>query len=140
MYRHIPIQTLIPQRPPMVMVDALHHCDRLHTRTTYTVATNGLFVSNGHLSAVGLIENMAQTIAARMGYLSLYGPSATGTVRVGVIGAIRNLTVHALPAIGELLTTSVDLVEEWGDLILVKAAIVCQEQTLAGCEMVVSLI
>ena len=136
----IPIETLIPQRPPMVMIDALLHCNRQFTQTSYTVTPDGLFVSNGQLSATGLVENMAQTTAARMGYLALYGPHSTGVVRVGVIGSIKNLVVAELPNTGSVLTTSVDLVEELGDLILVKATVACHNQVAAACEMIVSLL
>ena len=136
----IPVETLIPQRPPMVMIGALAYCDRLHTQTTYFVTPDGLFVSDHNLSAPGLMENMAQTIAARMGYLALYGDEATGVVRKGVIGAVRNLAIEALPSVGAALTTSVDLIEEWGDMILVRAQVVCSGQIACACEMIVSLI
>jgi len=139
-FKDISIETLIPQRPPMVMVDALLYCDRQLTQTSYTVAPEGLFVSNHQLSTTGLIENMAQTTAARMGYLALYGPEGKGVVRVGVIGSIKNLSIEALPNAGSVLTTSVNLMEELGDLVLVKAKIECDEQTIASCEMIVSLL
>ncbi|MCL2727683.1 MAG: pseudouridylate synthase [Bacteroidales bacterium] len=136
----IPIETLIPQRPPMVMVDSLLHCDRQLTQTSYTIAPDGLFISNNKLSASGLIENMAQTTAARMGYLALHGSGGTGAVRVGVIGAIKRLSVEAPPDAGNVLITSVDLIEELGDMILVKAKVECKGQIIASCEMIVSLL
>jgi len=139
-FQDISIESLIPQRPPMVMVDVLLYCDRLHTKTAYNVVADGLFIENGCLSAAGLMENMAQTIAARMGYLALYGPEATGVVRVGVIGAIKNFSIEALPPVGSVLTTSVALIEEMGDIILVMARAECGAQTLAHGKMIVSLI
>jgi predicted hotdog family 3-hydroxylacyl-ACP dehydratase len=115
-------------------------CDRLFTKTSYVVTKECLFVGDGRLSAVGLIENMAQTTAARMGYLALYGDQCTGKVRVGVIGAIRHLTIERTPQVGTLLTTSINLVEELGDLILVKAKVENGTTLLASCDMIVSLI
>ena len=139
-FREISIEQLIPQRPPIVMVDTLLFCNRLHTQTGYTVAANGVFIEDNHLSAVGLIENIAQTVAARMGYLSIYGPEATGIVRTGVIGSIKNLVIESLPIIGSQLITYVDLIEEVGDMVLVKARVTNKEDKLATCEMIVSLI
>ncbi|MCL1973841.1 MAG: pseudouridylate synthase [Bacteroidetes bacterium] len=136
----IPVETLIPQRPPMVMIDTLRYCDAQFTQTTYTVASNGLFFFDRRLSASGILENMAQTTAARMGYLALYGKETKGVVRKGVIGSIRNLTIKALPAAGAALTTSIHLVEEMGDMILVKSKVACPSQIIATCEMIVSLI
>jgi len=98
-----------------------------------------VFVSKNKLSASGLIENMAQTTAARMGYLAMYGVGVMGVVRVGVIGAIKHLSVEAPPDAGSVLTTSVDLIEELGDMILVKAKVECKGQIIASCEMIVSL-
>lgn len=134
------MEELIPQRGGMVVVDALLHCDVWHTKTVYHVETEGLFVEDGRLSAVGLLENMAQTTAARMGYLALYGVEATGVVRKGVIGAIRNFIVYQLPECGETLCTSIDLVEELGDIILVEAKVKRGKLLCAGCTMIVSLI
>ena len=134
------IEHLIPQRPPMVVVDSLLHCNRLHTKTTYRVLSDSLFIEQGRLTATGLIENMAQTCAARMGYLALYGDDATGVVRKGVIGAIRNLHIQYHPVAGSLLTTSVDLIEELGDMILVKATVEENNESCVHCNMIVSLI
>jgi len=124
----------------MVMIDTLLYCDLQHTQTSYTIAQDGLFISNNKLSASGLIENMAQTTAARMGYLALYGTGATGVVRIGVIGSIKNLSIEALSDVGNVLTTSVDLIDELGDMILVKAKVECKGQIIASCEMIVSLL
>ena len=61
------ILDLIPQRPPMVMVDRLLHCDPVVTETEFTVREENILVENGRMSACGLVENIAQTCAARMG-------------------------------------------------------------------------
>ena len=122
------------------MVDGLVYCNKIFTKTLYEVAADGLFMEDGRLSAVGLIENMAQTTAARMGYLALYGPEATGVVRRGVIGSIRDLVIHTLPKNGQTISTTVELQEEMGDIILVKAEARCKEYPCARCKMIVSLI
>ena len=136
----IPVTELIPQRPPMLLVDALLHCEPAYAETDFRVPAEGMFVTQGALTASGLVENMAQTTAARIGFLALYGPQAGGKVRIGVIGAVKRLEISRLPAVGKLLHTRVDVMEEWGDLILVKLAVQEGGQICASCEMLVSLI
>ena len=94
----IDILTLIPQRPPMVMVDALVHFDPVASETSLVVRHDNILVEEGKLTPYGLLENIAQSCAARIGYINLCHAE---TVRIGVIGALQNMTIHALPAVGE---------------------------------------
>ena len=60
---------LIPQRPPMVLVDRFEGIDAEGVSTTgYTVVPAGLFVAGGRMSECGIIEHMAQSAAARIGW------------------------------------------------------------------------
>lgn len=103
------ILTLLPQRPPMVMVDRLLHCDPVVTVTELTVREDNIMVEDGRMSACGLIENIAQTCAARMGYINL---SSGKEVRVGVIGALRDMEIHSLPKVGDKIETRIEVSDE----------------------------
>lgn len=103
------ILTLLPQRPPMVMVDRLLHCDPVVTVTELTVREDNIMVEDGRMSACGLIENIAQTCAARMGYINL---SKGEEVRVGVIGALRDMEIHSLPPVGSRIETKIEVSDE----------------------------
>lgn len=115
-----PILDLLPQRPPFVMVHQLVHFDPVVTRTLLFVKTDNLFVEGGRLSASGLLENVAQTCAARMGYISR---QEQGPIKVGVIGALRNMVVHRLPEVGETLLTSIEVQEEMFGMVLAHASV-----------------
>lgn len=67
----IDILDLIPQRPPFVLIDRLTAFDEARTETRFTVRTEHLMCESGRLQAAGLIENIAQTCAARLGYINL---------------------------------------------------------------------
>ena len=67
----ITLKELIPQRPPFVMIDKLLSCDMVVTTTELEVREDNIFVADGRLTAEGLMENIAQTCAARMGYINL---------------------------------------------------------------------
>lgn len=63
----IDIHTLLPQQEPFVMVGRLTHYDDENVETTTTIAPDNIFVDNGEFSSAGMIENIAQTCAARIG-------------------------------------------------------------------------
>lgn len=114
------IYSIIPQRPPMVMIDALVQCDRADTVTRYTVKDECVLNDGDCLAAEGIAENIAQTCAARIGYLNL---QAGETVRLGYIGAIKDFVVTCRPHIGQTIETTVTVKEEIFGITLVDAAV-----------------
>ncbi len=52
------------------MVDTLLSSDGSTARTTFLIRPDNVLVENGVFSAAGLMENIAQTAAAGMGYAS----------------------------------------------------------------------
>ena len=137
MEKELDILTLIPQRPPMVMVDALVHFDPVASETTLTVREDNILVEEGRLTAYGLLENIAQTCAARIGYINLRNSDA---VRIGVIGALRNMMIHSLPAIGEEVRTRIEIQEEVFGMTLAAATCRCGERLLAEGTIKIALL
>lgn len=131
------ILTLLPQRPPMVMVDRLLHCDPVVTQTELTVREDNIMVDDGLMSACGLIENIAQTCAARMGYINL---SNGKEVRVGVIGALRDMEIHSLPKIGDKIETRIEVSDEVFGMTLAQAESRCGNTLLASGTIKIALL
>ena len=131
------ILTLIPQRPPMVMVDRLLHCDTVVTETEFTVSKDNIMVEDGHMSAIGLIENVAQTCAARMGYINL---TSGKEVRVGVIGALRDMTIHSLPEVGSTIKTRIEVSDEVFGMTLAQAESRCGDMLLCSGTIKIALL
>ena len=98
------ILAYIPQRPPFVFVDALEEVDTGMARTRFTIPADCPLVSDGVLPIAGLMENVAQTCAARMGH-------EAGN-KIGFIGAVKAMEARRLPRVGETLTTEVRLIQE----------------------------
>jgi len=137
-FEEINILDIIPQRPPFVMVDKLLHCDPQITKTSLIVQEDNIFCENGVLAEAGLIENIAQTCAARAGN-SGSGIGENGGVKIGFIGAIRNLEIARLPKIGETLITQVDTVQEVFNTTLVNATVSVGDEIIATGEMKISM-
>jgi predicted hotdog family 3-hydroxylacyl-ACP dehydratase len=136
-FDEINVLDILPQQPPFVMIDTLLYCDRETTKTALLVREENIFCDNGHLSESGLIENIAQTCAARMGYINKY--ICRDTVKLGFIGAIRNMEIFRLPRTGEQLVTRIDTLEEIFRMTLVNACIQVGEELIASCEMKISI-
>lgn len=135
--RTIDIHELLPQQEPFVMVGQLVHFDMTRTVTETTIGSENMFVENGQMTASGLIENIAQTCAARIGYVNKY--ILKKGIQIGFIGAIRNLEVKALPAVGDTIRTTVDVVEEVFGMILANASIECNGKTMVTTEMKIAI-
>ena len=130
------LKELIPQRPPFVMIDRLVSCDSATTVTEFEVRKDNVFVAEGRFSASGLMENMAQTCAARIGYINLCRGEK---VKIGVIGAVSNFEVLRTPKVGENIITIVEVIEELFQITLAKAVIRCGDETIAQANMKIAL-
>src|SRR5574344_846758 len=125
----------IPQRPPMVMVDYILHCDTVATQTQTLIREDNRFVEDGKLLMCGLLEMIAQTCAARIGYLGAGKP-----VKIGVIGGVRDFEVFDVPSVGDIVTTEIDMTSEVFSAVLADAKVTCKGKELAKCSMKVFVI
>ena len=135
-FEDIPLGELIPQRPPFVMIDKLVSCDMVVTVTELKVCEDNIFVADGRFTAEGLMENIAQTCAARMGYINL---SKGEKVKIGVIGAVNSFDIFQTPKVGEHIVTTIEVVEELFQITLVKAFVRCGDETIAQANMKIAL-
>lgn len=128
----------IPQRPPMVMVDALTSSDDASQTawTEFKITPENIFCENGVFTEPGLIENIAQSCALRAGY-SFH--SKNEAVPLGFIGAVKNLIINELPAVDSTIKTEIQVVNEIFDVTLVNGKIYCNQTLIASCEMKIFL-
>lgn len=81
-FSSLPMESLVPHRGAMLLVDKVLFDDRETTRVEATIRRDGLFVRDGKLPAWVGIELMAQTIAAWAG---LRRREAKEAVRLGFL-------------------------------------------------------
>ena len=132
----ISLRELIPQRPPFVMIDKMLSFDMTVTTTQLEVRADNVFCVDGRLSTEGMMENIAQTCAARMGYINLCN---NASVKIGVIGSVSNYEVFRTPKIGEVIVTSIEVVEEMFQITMVKAFVKCGDEMIAQANMKIAL-
>jgi len=126
------IESLIPQRAPFVMIDELVFSDGAITRTRLQVREDNIFVENGRLTEPALLENIAQTAAARAGYEA---KKENAPVRVGYIGAVKNFEVFDLPSVHDIIETEIVTGNQVFDVTVIKGTVYCDSRVIASCEM-----
>ena len=122
----------IPQRDPFIMVHEILQATDDFALTQFEVLPECIFVRNGLFREPGLLENIAQTAAAQMGYVC---KKKGLPVQLGYIASIKNLTVFSLPPIGTVLNTSIQVTNRVLDVILLEGIVRLRGAILCQCEM-----
>ena len=135
--RSIDIHTLLPQQPPFVMVGKLTHFDPVLTITETRIERDNIFCDDGVFSSTGMMENIAQTCAVRIGYINKY--LLHKGVQIGVIGAIRKLKITDRPHVGDVITTTIEVIENLLDMTLASAKIECNGHILATSQIKIAV-
>ena len=115
------------------MVDNIVTCNEDYCKTTFEVRRDNIMLEGG------VIENIAQSCAARIGYLAIHRKMQS--VRIGVIGGIKDLEIQGRPKIGDTVTTEISTVlSDFGDMSILNAKSTCNGQVIATGEIKVALI
>jgi predicted hotdog family 3-hydroxylacyl-ACP dehydratase len=130
--QEIDILSIIPQKPPFAMVDKLVYYDEKKAQTRFLVQPNNILVEDGKFSAAGLVENMAQTAAARSGYLTKIEHKIP---QIGYIGDVKNLEIAFLPETNSILETEIEIKNQIFDITVIEGRVKCNDQLVARCEM-----
>jgi predicted hotdog family 3-hydroxylacyl-ACP dehydratase len=132
MNESVNIEHLIPQKAPFVMIDTLIHSGDLSTRSRFTVKSDNVLMEGKNFSAAGMVENIAQTAAARVGLIAM---QLNSRPPVGYIAAIKNLEIFALPEAGDEIETEITIKNHVFDVTIIQGKITCQDRLLGECEM-----
>lgn len=112
-------------------------CDEKSGTTSFAVQPgNVLCDEDGNFREAGLLENIAQTAAARSGFLFR---SKGQQPPVGVIGAMSRVEVLRLPKAGDKIETTITEVAEAMGMTLIKGEVKMNGATVAHCEMKIFL-
>ena len=134
----IDIHELLPQQEPFVLVDRLTWFDEQRTTTEFTVREDHLMVEDGRLMTCALAENMAQTCAARLGYVNKY--ILKKDIQIGFIGAVKDMVIHDTPKIGDMLITTIDVLQQLMNITLAEATIRCNDRIIATSQLKIAMV
>ena len=122
----------IPQRPPILMIDSLYEASESKIVSGFFVTSDNIFVENGMLNESGIIENIAQTAAAGIGYKQV---TTKKPVNLGYIASIKTLIIHSLPLVSSKLKTTIEVINEVLDITIVNAYVYILDKKIAECEI-----
>jgi predicted hotdog family 3-hydroxylacyl-ACP dehydratase len=126
------ITRLVPQRAPFIMVDELLYADDTIARSRFRVGADNVMVDQGRFTPGGLLENIAQTVAAGAGYVAFLENRAVGP---GHIVAVSRFAVGSLPGVGDELFTEITIRTRIPDIIVISGRVSCDTVEVATCEM-----
>lgn len=126
------ILELIPQAPPMAMVDGLIASDDRSTSSRLILDKNNIFCQDGFFHEPGLVENMAQTAALRGGFRAYQNGSKPKT---GFIGSIKNFSVYRLPSDHATLQTTITVTSQMSNAMMIKGQVFAEDLLVAEGEM-----
>ncbi|MDY6327545.1 MAG: pseudouridylate synthase [Bacteroidales bacterium] len=134
----VDIRDLIPQKEPFVMVDRLSKADESSAVSVWEIRDDSLFVNGGELQPCVILENMAQTCAAHIGYLGKF-INGNPEVKIGYIGSVKNLSVLKVPRVGDVVETHIRVVEQIMDMKLIEAVSYINGSVVAKAEIKIAL-
>lgn len=126
------IVQFIPQRAPMVMVHDLLEASESHAVTRLTIEDTNIFVKNDVFTEPGLVENIAQTAAAQVGYQCALKKIP---VPIGYIAAVKNLEITRLPGKDSPITTTIRITNQVLDVTVAEGKVEQEGSICCVCEM-----
>ena len=136
-FTSVDIGDLLPQRKPFVMISSLLSCSYERTVTRFLIQEENVFVEDGKFVPEGLVENIAQTCAARIGFINKY--ILHKPVSVGYVCALKDFKVVETPAVGVAIETEINLKGEYGTMLMVDAVVKSDGNMIAEGSMVIAL-
>lgn len=116
------------------MVDGFSFEDEQNCGSTLTITSDNMFLDgSGRLAEEGILEHIAQTAAAYVGFLR---KQAGEEVNMGYIGDIKRCVVSpTLPKTGDTLTTHLAVMSQVGNITMISAETTVNGLTMLTCRM-----
>ena len=125
---------MIPQAPPMAMVDGLVVSNGELTVSQLVIDKQNIFCKDGFFQEPGLIENIAQTAALRAGYMAKQNNEEVVT---GYIGSVKKLKIYTLPKDTDTLQTRITVQHELLTASVIKGEVFVNNNKVAEGEMTI---
>ncbi|HEY1166800.1 MAG TPA: 3-hydroxyacyl-ACP dehydratase [Chitinophaga sp.] len=126
------ITAFIPQRTPIVMISGILSAEGKMVRSGFHISPDNIFVQDGVLTPPGLMENIAQTAAARAGWLA---SQESKPISLGYIGAVKDLEIFELPPVGAFIETVAEIGQQVFNATMVTGQVMLDGKLIAQCEM-----
>lgn len=134
-FTKVEIDGILPQRPPFVMLSRLVSFDFQKTVTEFDIPGDCLFLDDDGRSLLpeGIIENIAQTCAARIGFMNKY--IYHRPINIGYIAVVNDFTLSSKPQAGQRIRTVIEVTDSIMNMTVVNATVSAGDESLAQGRM-----
>jgi predicted hotdog family 3-hydroxylacyl-ACP dehydratase len=130
----IPLENLVPHRPPMLWVEALTRCTDTEATAIARFGEGDFAVGNGTVLETALVECMAQTVAAAQGARANRSGKAGAKIG-GMLAAVTDFRIQARAPIGKALQIDIRELKRFGPMLLVSGEVTCEGQSIASGQL-----
>ncbi|MCQ2227616.1 MAG: beta-hydroxyacyl-ACP dehydratase [Bacteroidales bacterium] len=137
-YESEDIRKLLNQRDPILMVGCFKCLSDVECETSLKIAEDNVFCISGEFTEPGLIEHIAQSASAFVGYKAI---SFDGTEKapVGYIGEVKKFKLGFLPKVGDTLRTTIRIQSVVMNITMFTGETFVNDQLVASCQMKLSI-
>src|SRR5688572_29955645 len=114
------------------MIDELLEASDTAATSAFKILPDNILVEAGKFTESGLIENIAQTAAAMVGYQCMIHQVP---VPVGFIAAVKDLKIMNLPITETIIQTQIQVTNNVMDVTIVQGKVEQSGKLLCSCEM-----
>ena len=130
------IEQLIPHRAPFIMVDKVISFTHEKSTTSFFIEEDNVLCENNSFRETGLIENIAQSVAASRGY---EGRKNNTSPKIGYIGSIKSFKVNFFPSVNSEITTEITLLNQVLNFTSIEGKVFQNGQLVAEAELVIAI-
>lgn len=130
----VAIEKLIPHRAPMRWIDALTECTDTTAVATATFGAGHFAVANGFVLETVLVECVAQTAAAALGWRAQAGGKSSAANN-GMLVAVTNFRIESRPSAGKTLRIEISERKRLGSMLMISGAITCDGKPVASGDL-----
>ncbi|HEY2330166.1 MAG TPA: hypothetical protein VGI63_10190 [Verrucomicrobiae bacterium] len=131
---NLAIEQLIPHRAPMRWIDALTDCTDTTATATATFSAEHFTIANGAVLETALVECVAQTAAAALGWRARAG-GKTGAAGNGMLVAVTNFRVESRPPVGKIIRIEISERKRLGPMLMISGVITCEGILIASGDL-----
>lgn len=102
--------------------------------TEFDVLKGNVFCNDGHFSASGIIEHMAQSCALKSGFEASAGNDENKPA-IGYIGAVKNVKIKRFPIPGEVLRSTLRVVTQIQQVSVVEIRTTSENEEVATAQL-----
>ncbi len=118
------------------MVDEFLGIEINVSKTCIAIRQDNIFVNDDTLSECGIIEHIAQSAAARVGFIF---KSRGKEIPLGYIGSVNDFTLVKSPRVNDVIETEITVIQEVFNITLIEAICHVGNEKIASCRMKIFL-